>query len=76
MKHRFWCALFLLALIVLALGIVTPVHVTAAQQNNDKACPYANLPSVNCAQGYHGVWECICDGPMGPCHWVSRCIKN
>ncbi len=46
----------------------------SGQQN--LGCSGLQKPRVTCPEGYHAVYECVCDGPAGPCHWVGACEKN
>jgi hypothetical protein len=62
--------------IILALVmLLCLVLVSGAQQNlGCSGAPRPNEPQ--CLAGTHAEYECVCDGPMGPCHWVKHCVPN
>ena len=61
------------ALLVLALALL---GLAASGQNRGACFPNEKGMPPRCAVGSHAVAECVCDGPLGPCHWVWHCVPN
>jgi len=57
-----------LSLLSMAASTIQPVQV-------NPGCP-GPKPQNTCLPGTHPVYECYCDGPSGPCHWVQHCVPN